>query len=135
MRITTALATTTVVVALALSSATAANATPHTPAEPGAVVGSVAIEPGSSPTTVTDTEGGARAYVPISKWSYGTTGPNGGGRVYSNYWHLEKKHSSSVRNARGQTATSPVVAPGKWSNVSVPAIPNAADHAFYRIYN
>jgi lactococcin 972 family bacteriocin len=135
MRITTALATTTVVVALALSSATAASATSRTPAEPGAAVGSVAIEPGSSPTTVTEAEGGARTYVPTSKWSYGTTGPNGGGRVYSNYWHLEKKHASSVRNAHGRTASSNVAAPGKWSNASTTAIAHAVDHAFYRIVN
>lgn len=65
------------------------------------------------------------------KWNYGTTGPNGGGTVYSNYYHPKKSHGSTVVNANKVTNRSPVAAKGKWSNASTTAIPNQVDRAYY----
>ena len=68
-------------------------------------------------------------------WEYGTTGPNGGGIVYSNYYHSKKTHGSSVRNANGRTVRSPNVAKNKWSNAQTNAVAGKVDRAYWRVIN
>lgn len=71
-------------------------------------------------------------YVGGGKWEHGTTGGNGGGTVYSNYYHGGASHGSSVENCDGVVDRSPTVGGGSWSNASTYAVPNCADQAYWR---
>ncbi|MEJ5929043.1 lactococcin 972 family bacteriocin [Corynebacterium sp. H128] len=64
-------------------------------------------------------------------WNYGTTGPNGGGVVYSDFLHDSRPHGSSVTNAHGETDRSAVFTGGAWSHAELPAVENEVDQSFY----
>lgn len=64
-------------------------------------------------------------------WNYGTTGSDGGGIVYSDFFHEARPHGSSVVNAHGDTDRSPVAVAGEWSHASLPAVAGEVDEAFY----
>lgn len=68
-------------------------------------------------------------------WEYGTTGPNGGGIVYSNYYHSKTTHGSSVRNANGRVARSPNVKKNKRSNAQTNTVVGKVDRAYWRVIN
>lgn len=68
-------------------------------------------------------------------WEYGTTGPNGGGIVYSNYYHSKKTHGSSVRNAKGKVVRSKNIKKNQWSNAQTDAVAGKVDRAYWRVIN
>ncbi len=69
-------------------------------------------------------------------WTYGTTGTDGGGTVYSRYdTKLHEYHSASVCNARGCYIYD---VRSKWGGKAVAqaqAFPYETDHAYYNFWD
>lgn len=59
-------------------------------------------------------------------WIYGV----GGGRVWSNYWHPQANHGSSVQGMR--FVDSGCQGPHVWARANAPSKPFASDGTFYR---
>lgn len=113
-------------VAAVLGAGTIANA-----AEPMSAVPDNATEWNSAPADNAGIEPLATKYVGGGKWHYGTTGPKGGGVVYSDYYHRSKSHGSTVVNGNGYTVRSPTIAKGKWSHASASAVRNKVDRSYW----
>lgn len=137
-----------IAVASVLGAGSIANAAePQVEAEPGSAAelkGAVpqsAVPDGAVPEGATDWNSApadsnglqslATKYVGGGKWHYGTTGPLGGGVVYSNYYHASKRHGSTVVSAKGYAVRSATAARGKWSHASTRAFMFGKDRSYW----
>lgn len=63
-------------------------------------------------------------------WNYGISNS----KVYSNYYHKTKKHSSSVKNGYNERSYSGTVGANKTSYASIKSHWSAIDYSYYQTY-